>query len=58
MKTYQDILEQLKHEDELTLLEILDLTSVELVDKLEDRIFDKLDSILGYYGEDPEDMGE
>lgn len=56
MNTFQDLLEQLKREDEVTILEILDMTSEDLVNKLEDIIFDKQDLILEYYGETSEDL--
>lgn len=55
MNTFHDIKEKLKHEDELTLLEILDLASEELVDLLEDVIYDKQERVRQYYGEDEED---
>jgi hypothetical protein len=40
--TYYDILEKLEHIDEVTLLEILDITSQDLVAKFSDRINDRL----------------
>lgn len=52
--TFQDLLEALKKEEETTLLEILDLTSSDLVDALENLIHDKQERILQYYGEDDE----
>ncbi len=48
-KTFADVLELLKRESEVDLLEILDLSSEELVDLLQDTIEDKLDKILRYY---------
>ena len=53
--TFADILERLKRETEVDLLEILDLSSEELVDLLQDTIEDKLDRILNYY-ENEEDL--
>lgn len=50
--TFNDLIEKLKQEDEITLLEILDLSSAELVDFLESTIFDKQDRIRDYYNED------
>ena len=53
--TFADVLERLKRETEVDLLEILDLSSEELVDLLQDTIEDKLDRILNYY-ENEEDL--
>ena len=53
--TIADVLERLKRETEVDLLEILDLSSEELVDLLQDTIEDKLDRILNYY-ENEEDF--
>lgn len=53
--TFADVLERLKLETEVDLLEILDLSSEELVDLLQDTIEDKLDRILNYY-ENEEDL--
>ena len=54
-KTFADVLDDLKRETEVDLLEILDLSSEELVDLLQDTIEDKLDRILNYY-ENEEDL--
>lgn len=56
MKTFQDLLEDLKREDEVTILEILQLTTADLIDKFEDLIHDKQDAVLEYYGEDPDEL--
>jgi len=48
-KTFTDVLDDLKRETEVDLLEILDLSSEELVDLLQDTIEDKLDKILQHY---------
>ncbi len=53
--TFADVLERLKRETEVDLLEILNLSSEELVDLLQDTIEDKLDRILNYY-ENEEDL--
>lgn len=53
--TFADVIERLKRETEVDLLEILDLSSEELVDLLQDTIEDKLDRILNYY-ENEEDF--
>ena len=43
--TYYDLLDKLKLLDELTLIEILDISSEELVNKFSDRINDKLEEL-------------
>ena len=50
--TFSELLDKLKLEDETTLLELLDLTSLELVDYLEDVIFREQEKLREYYGED------
>ena len=56
--TFNDLCELLKKEDEVTLLELLDLSSSELVDTLESFIEDKQDKLRSYYNETSEDVGE
>ena len=53
---FTDLLERLKLEDEVSLLEILDLSSDELVDLLESVIYDKQQHIRNYYNEDDETL--
>lgn len=52
--TFNDLVEQLKKEDEVTVLEILDLSSDELVDALESIVFDKQQRVRDYYNETDE----
>ena len=52
--TYNDLLERLKLEDEVTILEILNLSTEELVDTLEPMIYVRQDRVRSYYGEDDE----
>ena len=54
---FSDLCELLKKEDEVTLLELLDLSSSELVDTLESFIEDKQDKLRSYYNETSEDVG-
>ena len=54
--TFDDLKQLLSKESELDFLEILDLTSVELVDLLEAEIYDKQDKIRAYYDEVEEDV--
>lgn len=56
IKTFPELLERLKKEDEVSLLEILDLASEELVDTLEDLIYDRQDRIRIYYNENDETL--
>jgi len=57
-KTFTDVLDDLKRETEVDLLEILDLSSEELVDLLQDTIEDKLDKILQHYEDSEESYWE
>lgn len=57
MATFNDLVERLKQEDEVSLLEILDISSDELVDLLESTIYDKQQRVRDYYAqEDVEDL--
>lgn len=56
IKTFPELLERLKKEDEVSLLEILDLASEELVDALEDLIYDRQDRVRIYYNENDETL--
>ena len=56
MQTFNDLLEQLKKEDEVTVLEIVDVSSDELVDALEGIIYDRQQRVRDYYGEDAEEL--
>jgi hypothetical protein len=55
--TFDDLLEELKHEDEVTILELLDLNTHDLINILESFIYDQQDKLRAYYGENPEDVG-
>jgi hypothetical protein len=45
-RTFQELCEDLKKFDETTLLELLDISSEELVDKFQDKIEENLDRLL------------
>jgi hypothetical protein len=45
-RTFQELCEDLKKFDETTLLELLDISSEELVDKFQDKIEESLDRLL------------
>lgn len=44
--TYSELLERLKKIDEISLLEVLEISSEELVDKFGDKIEEKLESLM------------
>ena len=48
----QELLEKLKGVDEVTLLELLEINSSELVDMFLDRIEEKIDYLYGQVGEE------
>jgi hypothetical protein len=50
--TKQELLQRLRNEDEVVLLEILQLTSDDLVDKFLDNIEDDTDRLLSLYEEE------
>lgn len=52
--TFEDIKEKLKNCDELTILELLDVTSEELVLFLEDQIEEKFDELEEYFTDEEE----
>jgi hypothetical protein len=45
-RTFSELCEELKRIDETTLLELLEISSEEIVDKFEDKIEDRLDKLL------------
>jgi len=51
MLTFTDVCDRLKQQDEISVLEVLEITSEELVDRFKDKIENKLD----YFLEDLED---
>lgn len=51
MLTFIDVCDRLKQQDEISVLEVLEITSEELVDRFQDKIENKLD----YFAEDLED---
>ena len=55
--TFDDLKERLKHEDEVTVIELLNLSSEELVDILESYVYDKQEQLRDYYSEITEAMG-
>ena len=51
MLTFTDVCDRLKQQDEISVLEVLEITSEELVD----RFNDKVEAKLAYFLEDLED---
>lgn len=47
--TFEELLDHLKREEELTILELLDMTSVELVDALQDKLLENIEKLRDYY---------
>ena len=56
MLTLVDLLEKLKQEDEISLLELLGLTSEDLLDRFVDIVEDKYDELVLEYTDDEEDQ--
>lgn len=55
-KTIRDILNDLKKVDEVTLMELLDISSTEIVDRFEDIVEARYDQIHAFlYGEDEDE---
>jgi hypothetical protein len=51
MLTFTDVCDRLKQQDEISVLEVLEITSEELIERFKDRIEEKLE----YFMEDLED---
>jgi hypothetical protein len=54
-KTIEEIKERLRGLDELTILELLDVTSEELVEFLTDQVVERYDVLLEYLSDDTDD---
>lgn len=53
--TLEDLKEKLMREDEVTLLEILEINSEDLVERFDDKIELKWDQLIEEYEEDEDD---
>lgn len=53
--TYSEFIEKLKEKDEITLLEMLEIYSDELVDRFPDKIEQKYEQLIGEFEEDGEE---
>lgn len=54
-QTIEEIKEKLRQLDELTILELLDVTSEELVEFMTDQIVERYDILIEYLSDDQED---
>jgi plasmid replication initiation protein len=52
MLTFIDVCDRLKQQDEISVLEVLEITSEELVDRFHDKVEEKMD----YLADDLEDV--
>lgn len=50
-----ELIEKLGQLDELTILELLDVTSEELVEFLQEQVVEKYDQLIEYFADDEED---
>ena len=55
MKTLADIINHLKNIDEISLLEVLEINSEEIVDRFVDKIEEKYDGLREDFEQDEED---
>ena len=53
--TYADVLRRLMHEREIDLLELLEISSEDLVDRFKDKIEDKMDDFIIEFEEEEEE---
>ena len=54
-RTYAELLERLKQVDEISLLEILEVSSEDIVDRFEDRIEHKLTELINEFEDEESD---
>lgn len=54
MLTFTDVCDRLKQQDEVSLMEILEISSEDIVERFKDKIEDKME----YFVEDLEDVEE
>jgi len=54
-QTIPELMEKLAQLDELTILELLDITSEELVEFLADQVVEKYDELIEYFGDGDSD---
>jgi hypothetical protein len=54
MLTLEEVCDRLKQQDEISVMEVLELTAEDLVDRFRDKVEEKLD----YFAEDLEDSND
>ncbi len=54
-RTIRELIEKLQQVDEMTILELLDITSEELPGLLMDQIEERYDILLEFFEEDPDE---
>lgn len=54
-KTIEELKEKLRNYDELTILELLDVNSDELVEFLTDQIVERYDTLIEYFDDESDD---
>jgi hypothetical protein len=57
-KTFEEVKEELKRIDEVSLLEVLDIASEDLVDRFQDKIEEKIDDLAREFEDEEEDTTE
>ena len=55
MLTFHDVCERLKQQDEISVLEVLEITAEELVDRFHDKIEDKFDYLAEDLGDEEDE---
>lgn len=58
MKTFEEVCSQLKRLDEITLLEVLDISSEEIVDRFRDIIEDRIEELATEFEDEQESETE
>lgn len=56
MKTLADVINHLRRIDEISLMEILEISSEDIIDRFGDRIEDKYDNLREDFEEEDEDV--
>ena len=57
-KTFEEVCEYLRHLDEITLLEVLNISSEDLVDRFKDIIEDRIEQLATEIEDEDEEDGE
>jgi len=57
-KTFEEIKERLKRIDEVSLLEVLEISSEDLVDRFDDKIEDRIDGLAQEFEDEEDETSE